>query len=66
MEAAYKINIVCRNCGHIPMEEYASEVVKMAKKFPVPKGTTIKAALMSMTCENCGCEGYMGLLNQPG
>lgn len=62
---AYEISIVCRNCGYVPVlhgPNFAGDI----KNFSVPKGITVKQFLMDMICENCGCEGYMGLLNQPG
>ena len=68
MAETYEISVVCRNCGHIPGGTMTNgdRIETPPKKFPVPKGITVKQFLMDMTCENCGCEGYMGLLNQPG
>jgi len=71
MAKTYEINVICRNCGHIPVylsttgvDNHNDESVPI--KFPIPKGITVKWFLIDMTCENCGCGGYMGLLNQPG
>jgi hypothetical protein len=72
MDETYEISVVCRNCGHIPMGkevEYEDESTFRGpdpEEFPIPKGIEVKDFLREMTCENCGCEGYMGLLNQPG
>jgi len=66
MEETYEISIVCRNCHHVPGEQTTEGFndhlgVHTSKKFQVPKGTTIQKFLQEITCENCGCEGFMGI-----
>lgn len=68
MAETYEISVTCRNCGHVPggTMTNGNRVETIPEKFTVPKGTGVKTFLQEMTCNNCGCEGYMGLLNQPG
>ena len=73
MDEIYEIRVICRNCGHVPVVEKVAGIKNgkeyhefTSKKIPIPKCVTVKQFLMDMTCKNCGCEGYMGLLNQPG
>lgn len=64
----YKISVVCRNCGHIPggtVSDYGANAHIVPQKFSIPKGIEVKTWLQGGICDNCGCEGYMGLLNQP-
>ena len=67
MAETYEISVICRNCGHVPMsEKIEREPGPDPKRFQVPEGTEVKIFLRGITCDNCKCEGYMGLLNQPG
>lgn len=60
-EKTYEIQVICHNCHHVPMEELKMTVREAPQIFDVPKGTEVKKFLQGMTCENCGCNGYMGL-----
>lgn len=62
MAETYEISVQCRNCKCKPEDVDTSTLIVTPKKFAVPKGKPVKDFLQEMTCENCGCEGYMGLL----
>lgn len=58
----YKINVRCGNCNHIPLTNTGDVLHQKSRKFRVSKGMPVQKFLQEMTCENCRCEGYMGLL----
>ena len=65
----YEIGVQCHNCKHVPRETITNEVQERVigpvvgqKLFIIPKGTEVKTFLREMTCENCGCDGFMGIL----
>ncbi|KKN77881.1 hypothetical protein LCGC14_0356180 [marine sediment metagenome] len=60
--STYEISVQCRNCRHVPLTDAGDALHQKNKKFPIPKGNTIKKFLQEMMCENCDCTGYMGLL----
>lgn len=63
MSETYEISIVCHNCGYKPCEGISEQNrIRKPKRFSVPKGTEVKKFLMDMVCENCGCDGFMGIL----
>lgn len=67
MSETYKVVLKCRNCGHIPKKiitNGAQEQEIGPKHFTIPTGTTVKQFLQDITavCENCGCDGFMGIL----
>ncbi len=66
LRQTYDISVICHNCRHVPPKMIDNdhgypEASSHPKKFQVPKGTEVQKFLMGMTCENCGCEGFMGL-----
>lgn len=63
-KGTYWISIKCHNCGHVPggtMTDKNGEKF-IPEQIVIPKGTEVKMLLREMTCENCGCDGFMGIL----
>jgi hypothetical protein len=57
----YEISVICHNCKHVP--EHNSGNAILPNRIAIPKGTEVKKFLADMTCENCGCSGFMGILS---
>jgi hypothetical protein len=58
----YSISVICHNCHHVPMNDYIErEPGPDPKQISIPKGTEVQTFLREMVCENCDCEGFMGI-----
>ena len=62
-EETYAISVQCHNCKYIlGKTKYGDRINIIPKQIVIPKGTEVKMFLREMTCENCGCNGFMGIL----
>jgi hypothetical protein len=60
----YNISVVCLNCHHVPhIIDLETNEDLCRKQFQIPKGIEVKEFLREMTCENCGCVGFMKKVN---
>lgn len=63
MSETYEIMIQCHNCKRTPPRVTDPDSGKTHPKLiTIPKGTEVRKFLQDMTCENCDCGGFMGIL----
>jgi len=52
----YEVMVMCRNCN-AGSSQHGGNIL-----IVVPYGEPLKPFLREITCENCGCDGFMGIL----
>lgn len=70
MSETYEISVQCHNCKYVPQGEVIERERNDGqcfrgsdpRKFSILKGMEVKQFLREIVCDNCGCDGFMGIL----